>query len=332
MSTTKKEDHHSTIQKSPLDPNSAPVDVEKGNTATTTLDPFGKPLSPTPTPDPLDPLNWSKRRKYGIIAIVCFSYFMMIYAVAAPIMSFTQLQTQFDASYTEINWTFAISNLGAAVGPLFHSSLGDIIGRRAVLISGTALSIVATGCSALPNITIQGYSAARFFQIFGATPAITIGFAIINDLSWQHERGFRVGLWVLSIDVGSYLGPFCKSLPILFIYSCLFLRLNPVIVGAFVADKAFNWMQLHVLILFSILLVLQVVFIPETLYPRAAILDTGEVVDAGAIPIKRTDQLSFLVSSILFEAHFSRATKAKYHYRISARFHTYNILWYGKPC
>lgn len=197
--------------------NSSPpltADVEQGSIAATALDPFGKPLEPRPTTDSFDPLNWPNSRKYSIIAIVCLSYFLMIYAVAAPIVSFTQLQTKFNATYTEINWTFAITNLGTSVGPLFHSSLGDIIGRRTVLILGTALSIVATGCSALPNITIEGYSAARFFQVFGATPAITIGLAIINDLSWQHERGFRVGLWVLSIDIGSYLGPFCTSFPL----------------------------------------------------------------------------------------------------------------------
>ncbi|KAJ0115607.1 hypothetical protein J7T55_010430 [Diaporthe amygdali] len=249
------------------------LDIEEGRASAIALDPFGKPLSPQPTNDPYDPLNWASPRKYSIIAIVCLSYFVMIYAVAAPIMSFTQLQVQFDATYTEINWTFAISNLGASVGPLFHSSLGDIIGRRPVLILGTALSIVATGCSALPNITIEGYSAARFFQIFGATPAITIGLSIINDLSWQHERGFRVGLWVLSIDVGSYFGPFF---------------------GGFVADKAPNWMQLHVLILFSVLILLQAAFVPETLYPRAAILENPEIISNKDDLLRRTTQLPFL--------------------------------------
>lgn len=298
----KKKQNDSMIKDVSLPLSSTPteiLDIEEGRASAIALDPFGKPLSPQPTNDPYDPLNWAAPRKYSIIAIVCLSYFMMIYAVAAPIMSFTQLQVQFDATYTEINWTFAISNLGASIGPLFHSSLGDIIGRRSVLILGTALSIVATGCSALPNISIEGYSAARFFQIFGATPAITIGLSIINDLSWQHERGFRVGLWVLSIDVGSYFGPFCQSTPLSYhrlfsFYQRILLTID--LVGGFVADKAPNWMQLHVLILFSVLISLQAAFVPETLYPRAAILENPEIISNEDDLLRRTTQLPFLVS------------------------------------
>lgn len=51
--------------------------------------------------------------------------------------------------------------------------------------------------------------AARFFQGFAVSPAATVGLSIINDVSWEYERGFRVGLWVLAIDLGAVFGPLC---------------------------------------------------------------------------------------------------------------------------
>jgi hypothetical protein len=43
------------------------------------LDPLGKELFPTPTIDPLDPLNWPKWRKYLCISMVMYMYFLFTY-------------------------------------------------------------------------------------------------------------------------------------------------------------------------------------------------------------------------------------------------------------
>jgi MFS family permease len=48
---------------------------------------------------------------------------------------------------------------------------------------------------------------ARFLQGFGVSPAATVGMAIINDLFFEHERGQKLGLWVLALDMGLLFGP-----------------------------------------------------------------------------------------------------------------------------
>ena len=50
----------------------APIygDPEKAGTEIITLSKASLPLHPQPTSDPLDPLNWSKWRKHGILGIV----------------------------------------------------------------------------------------------------------------------------------------------------------------------------------------------------------------------------------------------------------------------
>jgi MFS family permease len=202
------------MEKTPSSSVPTTLDPEVGECVAT--DPFGRPLVPDPTSDALDPLNWPLGRKYPIIGTVYFAYFMMIYAISAPVPAFPQLQTQFNTSYVKILWTFALANLGSAVGPLLASASADIVGRRTIMIFGTIVSVVGSGVASLHGITYEGYSAARFFQVLGATPAISVGLSIINDLSWEHERGFRVGLWVMSIDLGAYFGPLSRSPALLY--------------------------------------------------------------------------------------------------------------------
>jgi MFS family permease len=149
--------------------------------------------------------------KYVLISIVCFNYFLFTYQTSAPVPSFVLLQEQFAASYTQVNWTFAVPALGLAVGPLFCSALGDTYGRRMVMIGGTCIALIASGCTSLKGINLSQYMAARFFQGFGSSPAATVGLSIINDISFEHERGFRIGLWVMAIDLGIFFGAMSKS-------------------------------------------------------------------------------------------------------------------------
>lgn len=55
--------------------------------------------------------------------------------------------------------------------------------------------------------TYSTYMTARFFQGLGVSPASTVGMAVINDLFFDYERGQKLGLWVLAIDMGLLVGP-----------------------------------------------------------------------------------------------------------------------------
>jgi MFS family permease len=183
------------------------IDVAQG----ARLDPSGIPLVPTPTTDHLDPLNWNRRQKYTVIAIVVYSYFLLTYFTTATIPSFAALMIQLHVDYSHINWTFAIPCFGLAVGPLIVGALADTYGRRPILIFSTCIAVIATGCTAIESISFGGYMAARFFQGLGAGPAANVGLCIINDISFQHERGKRVGIWTIAANCGTILGGVCKS-------------------------------------------------------------------------------------------------------------------------
>ncbi|KAI9745925.1 MAG: hypothetical protein M1818_000606 [Claussenomyces sp. TS43310] len=237
-------------------------------------------LEPQPNRDTQDPLTWTRAQKTGILSIVCVFYFLFTYQTTAPNPAFTLLQAQFgNASYTQVNWTFAIPSLGLALGPLFTTALADICGRRPVLLAGTALALVASGCCAIRNLGFSGYMAARFFQGFGASPAATVGLGVINDISFEHERGFRIGLWVMAIDLGGLGGGF---------------------IGGFLANIDQYWIAYVTTIFYAALLVAELVFLPETLYPRAYVaaaehqdsfVPAGEGIHDDVVDIKRTKQL-----------------------------------------
>ncbi|CAK7266068.1 hypothetical protein SEPCBS119000_001833 [Sporothrix epigloea] len=240
----------------------------------TNLDPAGNPVSPSPTSDPLDPLNWPLWRKYICILIVCYSYFLMTYLTTAPVPSFFLLEAQFNASYSETNWTFAISAFGLIFGPLLSGGFADIYGRRICLIVTTAITLLATGCTAIRGQTINAYMFERFLQGLGAGSACNLGLSIINDVSFQHERGMRVGLWAISANMGSFMGG---------------------VFGGFLASINQYWVAYQVAIAYAVLLLLCVFVLPETLYPRKVMLQlefgSGP---AGVAPSPRTKELPFI--------------------------------------
>jgi hypothetical protein len=188
----------------------------------------GIELHPKPTSDPLDPLNFPKARKFAALGVVMWKfvpnphaamisfcggkeliwdrYFIFTYLTTTTVPSFGLLQEQYNISFSQVNWTVAIPALGLTVGPLIWSSLADIYGRRVIFIIGSVIALVSTIGAAVAQ-TYSGYMAARFFQGFGVSHASTVGMAIINDVFFEHERGQKVGLWTLSLDLGLLVGP-----------------------------------------------------------------------------------------------------------------------------
>jgi MFS family permease len=171
--------------------------------------------------------------------------------------SFPDLQEQFNITYAQVNWTVDIPALGLAVGPLVWSSLADIYGRRVVFLTGTVMAFAAT-IGAAEASEYGGYMAARFFQGLGVSPAATVGLAAINDMFFDHERGQKVGIWVLAIDSGLFMGP---------------------LFGGFLNVVSAKWIQWFTAILFGVLFILELAFMPETLYPRSRMLREAPLVD-----------------------------------------------------
>lgn len=197
-STTKMKDIEST-----------PQEVEEGTTER--LDPYGVPLEPTPTDDPLDPLNFSQTSKTCCLIIAFFYSFLLIYSTTVYIPVTLDLQTQFRTSYTAIAWSVAMPSLGLSLGMLLAKPFADSYGQRIVLLVSASIAIWASGCASIRSINLGGFMACRFFQGIGTGPGLNVGLAILGDISWGHERGFRIGLWVMGTTIGAPVGILSKG-------------------------------------------------------------------------------------------------------------------------
>ncbi|MEV2237257.1 multidrug effflux MFS transporter [Micromonospora sp. NPDC049891] len=86
-----------------------------------------------------------------------------------------------DTTSAAVQLTLTGTLIGLALGQLLIGPLSDAVGRRAPLIAGTALHIVASvSCALAPNITVLG--ALRVVQGLGAAAAAVIAMAVVRDL------------------------------------------------------------------------------------------------------------------------------------------------------
>lgn len=208
---------------------------------------------------------------------------MFTYITTVTVPSFPALQDQYSASLEQVNWTVAIPALGLSLGPLIFATPADTIGRRPIIILGTIIALASTIGAALAP-TLPSYMAARFFQGLGVSPAANVGLAVIGDLFHEHERGSKVGLWVLAIDSGLLFGP---------------------LIGGFISLAGHTWIQWSCAIFFGAILLTELAFLPETLYPRDLMAssstlsssDYAQEKNATSTPpqlVRRTKELPFV--------------------------------------
>lgn len=154
-------------------------------------------LIPTPTDDLADPLNWSATRKWSIVILL-----IIWSATALSVQSFLSnfypsIQTRFPkASTSQINLLFTIVTPMVVPGELFFAPLAIAHGRRFSLL----LSIIFLFASTLWGAQSQTYGAllgARIVEGFAGGPTDAMGFTIIQDMTFVHERGKMLGAMMM---------------------------------------------------------------------------------------------------------------------------------------
>ena len=153
------------------------------------LDKHGLPLSPQPSDNKDDPLNWSPFLKFMILLQVSWLAFLgpMGAAVANP--AFVPSSKAFDISVVEASYEPTMYICFGGIGPLLLIPFANVYGRRPLYLGANlvaSMTIIAAGYSS----TWGGLLTTRAFNgIAGGTPQ-AIGAATICDLYFMHERGF----------------------------------------------------------------------------------------------------------------------------------------------
>jgi EmrB/QacA subfamily drug resistance transporter len=116
------------------------------------------------------------------------------------------MEQAFDVSFQEIQWIviaylLAITTLSVSVG-----RLGDIVGRRRLLLVGLALFAVASAlCGLAPSLAVL--IAARAVQGLGAAIMMALAIALVGDAVPKEKTGSAMGLLGTMSAVGTALGP-----------------------------------------------------------------------------------------------------------------------------
>jgi EmrB/QacA subfamily drug resistance transporter len=116
------------------------------------------------------------------------------------------LARDFNASFQEVQWIvlaylLAITTLIVSVG-----RLGDMIGRRRLLLAGISLFTLASVlCGGAPNLWLL--IAARAAQGLGAAVMMTLSIAFIGETVPKDRTGSAMGLLGTMSAIGTALGP-----------------------------------------------------------------------------------------------------------------------------
>ncbi|KAG2137917.1 MFS polyamine transporter [Suillus clintonianus] len=157
--------------------------------------------------DPLNPKNWSLRRKWTVTIIVsAFAFISPISsAMAAPATG--QVAATFGINNNVIlALTTSIFVLAYVIGPFFASPMSEIYGRSRVLILGNLWFLAWNlGCGFAR--TEYQLLAFRFLAGLGGSAPSTVGAGVLGDCWRAEERGKAIVLYSLAPLLGPVLGP-----------------------------------------------------------------------------------------------------------------------------
>jgi len=121
--------------------------------------------------------------------------------VAAP-----TIRHELGGSYAVIEWVTAAYALAMAVGLLTGGRLGDIFGRRRVLLAGMAGFVLASAACAAAQSAGELIGARAAQGLLGAIMLPQV-FGLIRDMFEAHEMGKAFGVYGPVMGLSAMLGP-----------------------------------------------------------------------------------------------------------------------------
>lgn len=163
-------------------------------------------LVPTPSDDPDDPLNWSKRRK--LLATFCWVAYTVVNGIAGanlssvlvPFSTNTGLAIHTLTSGT--GYLFLLAGWGLLFWQPFALQYGKRLTYITSLLALTAISVWAPYC----RTQGQWYARSVLFGFFAA-PIEALPELSVTDLYFTHERGTYMGLYAFSLVGSNFLAP-----------------------------------------------------------------------------------------------------------------------------
>ncbi|BGO98256.1 hypothetical protein RTG_00781 [Rhodotorula toruloides ATCC 204091] len=165
-------------------------------------------LVPTPSDDPLDPLNWSRFRKEAAYAVLLLG--TCLAGTCGPLVApaFVEMSHQLERPLSQIatglngSLVFAIG-----VGSCIFAPIQTKWGTRPSFLIASVVAFVSQIWAGASGTNFPSLCAARVLQGLAMGCWFNGAPSAIAAITFVHERGFRIALWNLGLVGGINLGP-----------------------------------------------------------------------------------------------------------------------------
>ena len=156
-----------------------------------------------PIPDsPLPAASAGERR-----ALLSLSLAMLLSSLGTSIanVALPSLSSVFQASFQQVQWVVLSYLLAITTLIVSAGRLGDMLGRRQLLLGGVALFSLASLLCSTPSLPVL--IAARAIQGAGAALMMALSLAYVAEIVPKARTGQAMGLLGTSSAIGTALGP-----------------------------------------------------------------------------------------------------------------------------
>lgn len=203
-------------------------------------------LSPVPSNDPNDPLNWPMWLKIAVLVQVALLAALGGINTAIINPAYVPLAKEFGITTVQVGYQTTVVIAINGIAPFLWVPIANVYGRRPVYLASTLVGFVSSiGCAYTKNF--GQLIVARVFNGF-LTAAFALGAATVVDLFFYHQRGRAMGLYTVMMTNGSHLAPIIGGL-----------------VGQYLG---WRWTFKFAAILDGVMFVVTFFCLPETLYVR----------------------------------------------------------------
>jgi len=142
------------------------------------------------------------------VALAALALAMLLSSLGTSIanVALPALAEAFGASFQQVQWIMLSYLLAVTTLVVSAGRLGDLVGRRRLLLAGIALFTLASAlCGIAPTLTLL--IAARSAQGLGAAVMMALAMAFVGDTVPKERTGSAMGLLGTMSAAGTALGP-----------------------------------------------------------------------------------------------------------------------------
>jgi EmrB/QacA subfamily drug resistance transporter len=160
----------------------------------------------TMSQQPTEAVVRTRDPKWWTLTAVCLGVFMLLLDITIVNVALPNIQSELDASLSDLQWVIDAYALSLAALLLTAGSLADLFGRRRLFVIGLVIFTVGSvACGAAQDITFLQIS--RAFQGIGGAAMFATALALLAAAFHGKDRGTAFGFFGATTGVAVAIGP-----------------------------------------------------------------------------------------------------------------------------